>query len=66
MPPLKTQSDDVDTVRKVLDYSLSLHRELAGVQGSKGNLKVIMVDPTSWLLPFDVTMVGPSPEDTVL
>ena len=44
MPPLKTQSDDVDTVWKVLDYFQSLDWELAGVKGSKGKLKVVMRD----------------------
>ena len=63
--PLKTQSDDVDTVWKVLDYSQTLNRELAGVKGSKGKLKVVMKNPNSWLLPSDVIRVDASPEDTV-
>ena len=66
MPLLKTQSDDVDTVWKVLDYSQSLNWELAGVKGSKGKLKVVIVDRTSCLLPFDVTRRDASHEDTVL
>ena len=65
MPPLKTQSDDVDTVWKVLDYSQTLNRELAGVKGSKGKLKVVMKNPNSWLLTYDVIREGTPSEDTV-
>ena len=64
MVPLKTLTYDVDTVFNVFDHSQTQKGELAGVKGSKGKLKVLMVDRTSWLL--DVTRVDGSPEDTVL
>ena len=63
--PLKTQSDDVDTVGNVLDYSQTLNRELAGVKGSKGKLKIVMKDSISWLLPSDAIREGTPSEDTV-